>query len=545
MREAGTWAVMTAYNRVQRHVLQRARRSLIAMLRDEWGFDGVVMSDWYGTHSTAPAAQRGPRPRDARAAAVVRRRSSPTRCARARSTKRSLDDKVRRVLDAARAHRPARRRRARTPRSRIDDPVDRAIVPPRRGRELRAAAERRRASLPLAPTVTTTARGHRPERRRRGDPGRRQRARRRRTRRSRRSPGSASGSATRCRRRARARLLQLQAHAGARRARCSTGRCRSSTSRAANASGEPVLRRTRRPRAVHVHRPGRRTACPTSSRCASRGTLVAPETGEWTFALVQVGRARLSLDGEVVVDNWNPTGRSDAFMGFGSAEADGHDRSRPRASRTRSRSSSCPPRGFGGLEIGCTPPDAADLMDRAVALARARRRRSCASSAPTTTGRPRATTASRWRCRRRRTSSSARSRRSNPRTVVVVNAASPVDDAVGRRRRRDPAVLVPGRGVGQRARRRADGRRLAVGQAADDASRSASRTRPRSRTIRASAGEVRYGEGVFVGYRWYDARRHRAAVLLRARALVHDVRARRTGRIDARCRSRARRCTCA
>ena len=43
----------------------------------------------------------------------------------------------------------------------------------------------------------------------------------------------------------------------------------------------------------------------------------------------------------------------------------------------------------------------------------------------------------------------------NPRTVVVVNAASPVDDAVGRRRRRDPAVLVPGRGVGQRARRRA------------------------------------------------------------------------------------------
>jgi beta-glucosidase len=29
------------------------------MLRDEWGFDGVVMSDWYGTHSTAAAANAG------------------------------------------------------------------------------------------------------------------------------------------------------------------------------------------------------------------------------------------------------------------------------------------------------------------------------------------------------------------------------------------------------------------------------------------------------------------------------------------------------
>ena len=44
-------------------------------------------------------------------------------------------------------------------------------------------------------------------------------------------------------------------------------------------------------------------------------------------------------------------------------------------------------------------------------------------------------------------------------------------------------------------------------------------------------GQVRYGEGVFVGYRWYDTRRHRAAVLLRARALVHDVRARPADRV--------------
>ena len=88
--------------------------------------------------------------------------------------------------------------------------------------------------------------------------------------------------------------------------------------------GEPVLTRGRRRAGCSRSSARSVTACPTSSRCASPGTVVAPETGEWTFSLVQVGRARLLLDGEVVVDNWNPTGRSDAFMGFGSAEADGH-----------------------------------------------------------------------------------------------------------------------------------------------------------------------------------------------------------------------------
>ena len=29
------------------------------MLRDDWGYDGIVMSDWFGSHSTAPTVNAG------------------------------------------------------------------------------------------------------------------------------------------------------------------------------------------------------------------------------------------------------------------------------------------------------------------------------------------------------------------------------------------------------------------------------------------------------------------------------------------------------
>ena len=56
--EAGTWAVMTAYNRVNGPYCSE-HAELISILRDEWGFDGLVMSDWFGTHSTVAAANAG------------------------------------------------------------------------------------------------------------------------------------------------------------------------------------------------------------------------------------------------------------------------------------------------------------------------------------------------------------------------------------------------------------------------------------------------------------------------------------------------------
>jgi beta-glucosidase len=59
VREAGVWAVMTAYNKVDGTYCGEQPELLNGILRGEWSFDGVTMSDWYGTHSTAPAALAG------------------------------------------------------------------------------------------------------------------------------------------------------------------------------------------------------------------------------------------------------------------------------------------------------------------------------------------------------------------------------------------------------------------------------------------------------------------------------------------------------
>jgi beta-glucosidase len=58
VREAGVWAAMAAYNSIN-GVTATEHPMLAEVLKDEWGFDGVVMSDWYAARSTEPAANAG------------------------------------------------------------------------------------------------------------------------------------------------------------------------------------------------------------------------------------------------------------------------------------------------------------------------------------------------------------------------------------------------------------------------------------------------------------------------------------------------------
>lgn len=59
VKEAGVACIMTAYNALNGiHTSQHAWL-LGTVLRDEWGFDGVVMSDWTATHTTAESLIAG------------------------------------------------------------------------------------------------------------------------------------------------------------------------------------------------------------------------------------------------------------------------------------------------------------------------------------------------------------------------------------------------------------------------------------------------------------------------------------------------------
>ncbi|UBU12637.1 glycoside hydrolase family 3 C-terminal domain-containing protein [Nonomuraea gerenzanensis] len=59
VREAGPYAVMCAYNRVNGVHASQHRWLLTEVLRGEWGFDGVVMSDWGAVNDRVAALEAG------------------------------------------------------------------------------------------------------------------------------------------------------------------------------------------------------------------------------------------------------------------------------------------------------------------------------------------------------------------------------------------------------------------------------------------------------------------------------------------------------
>lgn len=81
VKEAGVWAVMTSYNRLNGTFTSEHSWLLTEVLRGEWGFDGLVMSDWFGSHSTSETLNAGldlempgpPRNRGAKLLAAVER----------------------------------------------------------------------------------------------------------------------------------------------------------------------------------------------------------------------------------------------------------------------------------------------------------------------------------------------------------------------------------------------------------------------------------------------------------------------------------------
>ncbi|KAK6360605.1 hypothetical protein TWF730_006742 [Orbilia blumenaviensis] len=59
IREANPWTLMTSYSKINGTYASNNKRLLQGILRDEWGYDGLVISDWFGTNSIVPSLEAG------------------------------------------------------------------------------------------------------------------------------------------------------------------------------------------------------------------------------------------------------------------------------------------------------------------------------------------------------------------------------------------------------------------------------------------------------------------------------------------------------
>ncbi|HEY8490224.1 MAG TPA: glycoside hydrolase family 3 C-terminal domain-containing protein [Dehalococcoidia bacterium] len=506
VREAGAWAVMAAYNRLNGTYCSEHRDLLLGILKGEWGFDGLAMSDWGGTRSPAaaaagldlempgPAVHLGAKLHDAVTSGAL--------------DEAVIDDKVRRLLRLA-ARTGALDDPTEPPEQAVDDPAHRELIR-RAARDAAVLLHNRGGVLPLDPGGAGLLAVIGPN--------------------ADRTAVNGGGSAAVAPHRA---VSVLEALA----ARCGPGR---------EVRFEPGCRISRRPppleqglwtegpqgplpgaTVAYFANPdlrGRPALTQTVRRLelawmgAAPGGLggrfsarieaafIPQETGLHRLSLASAGKSRLLLNGELVADNWTRQRPGRSFFGRGSAPVEAEV---PLTAGQRYRLAveyQAPEEpGLCGVMAGCLAPEPPDLLERAVALAaRAEAAVLVVGLTPEweTEGRDRAS----MDLPGRQDELIRRVAAVNPRTVVVVNAGSPVSmpwaDEVA-------AVLqawYPGQEAGDAV---ADvlfgvtdpGGRLPTTfpVRVEDA--------PSHLTYPGEAGTVAYGEGVFVGYRGYERRR--------------------------------------
>ena len=245
-------------------------------------------------------------------------------------------------------------------------------------------------------------------------------------------------------------------------------------------------------------------AAPDGWSFRAHTTLTPEVTGTHVFTLVQAGRGRVIVDGRTVIDGFaDRPPRGTAYFGLGSVEVEAPvELEAGRAVDVTIEFSTG--RTAGALRIGHRAPDPPDLLDRAVAAA------ASADAVVLVVG-----TNGEWESEGDdRPDMELPGRQdelvravldANPATVVVVNAASPVTMDWADHAR---AVLQIWFGGQEMAAGLAD---VLLGDA-EPAGRLPTTLplrlghNPSFGNFPGENGHVRYGEGVLVGYRWYEAR---------------------------------------
>ncbi len=244
---------------------------------------------------------------------------------------------------------------------------------------------------------------------------------------------------------------------------------------------------------------------PMSFRAASRFT--PQQSGTHIFSMMEVGSARLSIDGAVIFDGIaKQTPKGDAFFGVARQEL------RAELEFVGGRSyavdveyATIAPGWMQGVQLGCKLVPSADLMDRAVATAAA------ADAVIVIVG-----TNSDWETEGHDRQSMdlpgsqaeliERVSRANPNTVVVVNAGAPVSTGWAAHA---PAVLQAWFGGQEMANALVD---IVFGDAEPSGRLPTTfpdciEHTPSFGNFPGEHGQIRYGEGILMGYRWYEARK--------------------------------------
>lgn len=507
-QEAGAWSLMSAYNRINGVYAAENALLLRDILKGEWGWDGLVMSDWFGTRSTVESANAGldlemPGPAQWMGDKLLKAVQD------GQVEEAVVDDKVRRLL----------RLMIRTGAlDATEIPVERATPSPEQSALLREAAadglvllKNERNVLPLDASKTERLAIIGPT----AKVGLIQ------------GGGSASvtphytvtpfdGVFSRA-----GQSLEIGYEIG-----CASYKMvpvlEPRLVRSASTGGEPGLKaeffanpsfegapvftrtyRTLRLMWTDAVAPGIE---PHRFSARLSGVFTAQERGVYTFSLVSAGLSRLFIDDREVVDNWTEQTSGDEFFGSGSSEVTGQaELVAGQTYQLRVDFSAGKQSLMDALRIGCMPPVPADAADRAARLAAE------SDVALVFVG-----LGGEWESESydRQTMDLppeqneliAKVAAANPNTVVVLNTGSPVAmpwlDSVA-------AVLqawYPGQEAGNAI---AD-----VLFGAVDASGRLPQTFPKRLednpafiNYPGENGKVTYGEGIFVGYRYYDKKK--------------------------------------
>ena len=501
VREAGTWTVMSAYNKLHGVYAGEHPWLLGEVLEREWGFDGFVVSDWFGTHSTADAANAGldlemPGPGlhlGAKLADAVRK---------GEVAEDVLDDAVRRILRVA--HRTGALDSGFAGPERAVDRPDHREVARRAAGEAIVLLKNDGDALPLDLKGVRSLAVIGPN----ADP----------------TVLQGGGSARVRPHYAVSALDGLRARAGAGvdvrfalgctshkttpalGSRVLDGPLRVEYRNGSTFDGEPVLVRESRDAYFTWLGAFAPEVDPKAFSVRLCARITPRESGAFTFSLVSAGKSRLFIDGVLSVDNWTRQTPGQAFFGLGSAEVCADvvldaGRSVELVVEFSNEGRAL----LGGLKVGCMQALPSDLLERAVQCAAA------ADAAIVVVG-----LNDEWESEGhdradlelpgRQVELIEKVAAANPRTVVVVNAGAPIRmDWLAR----VPAVVqlwYPGQEAGHALADVLCGDLNPSGRLPQTWPRRLEDT-PAFLHYPGENGRVVYGEGLFMGYRYYDARK--------------------------------------